>query len=75
MIDETVDGLPSETFPACPTRTSTTTVTSTMPTSQPIRKAVPVAAGRRDSSIRITAMIGIGLIATPIASGSKSPMT
>jgi hypothetical protein len=29
----------------------------------------------RGSSIRITAMIGIGLIATAIASGRRSPMT
>ena len=75
MTDDTVDGVPSDELSAWPTRRRTTTVTMTMPATQPSRNPVLVVAGRRDSSIRMTAMIGIGLIATPIAKGSKSPMT
>ena len=46
-----------------------------IPTSQPSRKPTLVAFARGDSNIRMTAMIGTGLIAIPTASGRISPMT
>ena len=60
--DESVDG-PVLVLFAWPTRTSTRLVTTTMPATQPIRKPVLVRVAFFDSSIRMTAMIGIGLIA------------
>ena len=50
-------------------------VTATMPTTQPIAKPTLAAVARGASSMRITAMIGTGEMATPSASGSRSPMT
>jgi hypothetical protein len=39
------------------------------------RNPADAAPARGASNMRITAMMGIGLIATPAASGSTSPMT
>lgn len=50
-------------------------MTTTIPTTQPSRNPVPVAVASGESNMRITAMIGIGLIAIPTASGSRSPIT
>ncbi|BCN43597.1 hypothetical protein RE9414_18770 [Prescottella equi] len=58
---------------ALPIATKTTYPTA-IPRIQPARKAVAVLPARGVSNIRIVAMIGIGLIATPIARGSTSPM-
>jgi hypothetical protein len=52
----------------------TTAPTIARPTTQPTRKAGPFVRARGVTSIRITAMIGTGLIATPIASGSTWPI-
>ena len=45
------------------------TIAMTMPASQPSRKPTLVVFALGDSSIKIAAMIGIGLIAIPIANG------
>ena len=47
----------------------------TTPATQPARNPMLVDLAFGDSSMRIAAMIGIGLIATPNASGRMSPMT
>jgi hypothetical protein len=51
------------------------TIAMTMPASQPSRKPTLVVLALGDSSVKIAAMIGIGLIAIPIANGKISPMT
>jgi hypothetical protein len=51
------------------------TTATRMPASQPSRKPTLVALALGDSSIKIAAMIGIGLIAIPTANGKISPMT
>ena len=47
---------------------------ASQPTSQPTMKAGPFTLARRETSIKITAMIGTGLIATPTASGRIWPI-
>ncbi len=54
-------------------RITTTIVTTAMPTTQPMRKAGPFTRAFTENNIRMHAMIGIGLIAMPTASGSRSP--
>ncbi len=44
------------------------------PTTQPARNDALFAPARADKSIKMIAMIGIGLIATPIANGRTSPI-
>ena len=51
------------------------TTATTMPSTQPSRNPMLVPFAFGDSSMRIAAMIGIGLIAMPSASGRMSPMT
>jgi hypothetical protein len=51
------------------------TMATTMPTSHPIRNPTLVPFARGDSSIKIAAMIGIGLMAMPTAKGRISPIT
>nr|WP_269451931.1 hypothetical protein [Tessaracoccus coleopterorum] len=46
---------------------------TTMPTNQPTRKPRPSCTGRGDMSIRMTAMIGTGLMAMATALGSTAP--
>ncbi len=46
-----------------------------MPASQPIKNPTLVPFARGDSSIKIAAMIGTGLMAMPIANGRISPIT
>ena len=53
---------------------TTTTLTTTSPTTQPTANAEPFDLARGVPSIRMTAMIGTGLIATPTADGSRSPI-
>src|SRR3954447_20529891 len=69
-----VEGCPEEDRPATSASTVNSVTATTMPRTQPTRKPtlVPVALGA--SSIRITAMIGIGLMATPRASGRHCPI-
>ena len=55
------------------TRT-TMTLTRTSPITHPAAKAGPLERARGVPSIRITAMIGTGLNATPIADGRRSPI-
>ena len=45
-----------------------------MPTIQPIRNEALFGPDRLDRSIKMMAMIGTGLMATPTASGSESPI-
>ncbi len=52
-----------------------TVIAATMPTTQPSRNARLFARAPSLNSIRITAMIGSGQIATASASGRMSPMT
>src|SRR5262249_57387911 len=73
--DDTVDGFPVEVLPAWPTSKSTTTVTTTIPATHPARNPVLALAACRDSSIKMTALIGIGLSATVSPIGSRSPVT
>ena len=51
------------------------TTATTMPSTQPSRNPMLVPFAFGDSSMRIAAMIGMGLIAMPSASGRMSPMT
>ena len=51
-----------------------TVLTMTSPSTQPTAKAGPFVRAFGVPSMRITAMIGIGLNATPTADGSKSPI-
>jgi hypothetical protein len=46
-----------------------------MPSNQPIMNPTLVPFARGDSNIKITAMIGIGLMAMPTAKGRISPIT
>ena len=64
--------LPSPTVFA---RTVKTVAAMMMPTTHPSRNPALVPPALGASSIRIVAMIGTGLIATPTASGRISPMT
>jgi hypothetical protein len=59
---------------AVPATATTTEVTMAMPATHPIRKDALLAPARFDRSMRMMAMIGMGLMATPMASGSESPM-
>jgi hypothetical protein len=59
---------------APPASSSTSTLTTTSPTTQPTANAGPFERARGVPSIRITAMIGTGLRATPMADGSWSPI-
>src|SRR5688572_18354676 len=54
--------------------TTTSPVTTTRPRTQPMRKAGPLVLALGEKSIRMTAMIGNGLNATPIAAGKTSPI-
>ena len=55
---------------------SVNTVTATaIPSTHPARNPTLVARARGESSIKIAAMMGIGLIATPSANGRICPMT
>ena len=47
-------------------------LTAATPTSHPARKAGPLTFARAEKSTRMTAMIGSGLMATPMANGSTS---
>ena len=57
-----------------PATTSTITFTVTSPATQPTANAGPLLRAFGVPSIRMTAMIGMGLSATPIARGSRPPM-
>ena len=48
------------------------TLTAATPTNQPPRNAGPLTLARAENRTRMTAMIGIGLMATPIANGRTS---
>ena len=50
------------------------TLTTTRPSTQPMAKAGPFERAFGVPSMRMTAMIGTGLSATPIANGSRSPI-
>ena len=53
---------------------STTTLTIDRPATHPMAKAGPLLRAFGVPSMRITAMIGTGLSATPSADGSRSPI-
>ena len=53
---------------------STITLTTIRPATQPAAKAGPLERAFGVPSMRMMAMIGTGLIATPIAAGSRSPI-
>ena len=48
-------------------------VTTVIPMTQPRRNAGPFTRALTENSIRMQAMIGIGLMAMPTASGNRSP--
>ena len=73
--EENVEGPPSSASPTGCASKVTAVTTAAMPSTQPTMKATLAAFARGASSIRITAMIGTGEIATPRATGRKSPMT
>jgi hypothetical protein len=52
-----------------------TMMATTMPANQPIMNPTLAPFARGDSNIKITAMIGMGLIAMPTANGRISPIT
>ena len=56
---------------ASPARNATP-LTTARATAQPMRNIGPFTLARLENSIRITAMIGTGLMATPTAKGSTS---
>ncbi len=56
---------------ASPARNATP-LTTARATAQPMRNIGPFTLARLENSIRITAMIGTGLMATPMANGSTS---
>jgi hypothetical protein len=66
--DEVLDG-----SSAPPARPRTITLTTTSPATQPMAKAEPVERARGVASMRMTAMIGTGLSATPTAEGRSPP--
>ena len=57
-----------------PATRRTITLTMTSPSTHPTAKAGPFERAFGVPRIRITAMIGTGLSATPIADGSRSPI-
>ena len=65
--------LASSVAPVASRRRKTSSVTSVMPATQPTRNAGPLTRALTENSIRMQAMIGMGLIAIPIASGSRLP--
>src|SRR3954464_3541946 len=71
--DTAADGSADPPKPALASAVNTPVATA-MPATQPSRKPTLVPPAFAARSIRIAAMIGIGLIATPTASGSRSPM-
>src|SRR6478735_10729788 len=73
--DAAVDGPVELPRSAAPEIAQNTAVTTTMPRIQPMRNPTLFARARLDSKMRITAMIGMGEIATPIADGRSSPIT
>ena len=58
-----------------PTMSRTTVVTPAIPTTHPTKKPTPAPPALGVSSMRTTATIGTGKIATTAASGSRSPTT
>ena len=75
MIEEaSVDGWPPVERSCVPVSHTKNAHTMTMPTTHPNRNARLFARARPENSIRITAMIGIGLAATPTANGRTSPI-
>src|SRR5437588_9649159 len=69
-----VDGVPpAEILPRL-ARTSTMLPTAARAKTQPSRKAEPLLLARWLNSIKMTAMIGTGLMATPIAWGKIVPI-
>ena len=61
------------TLPSCAS-TYTTTLTTLRVNTQPNKKTGPLTLARREKSMRITAMIGTGLMATPTAKVSTALM-
>ena len=59
---------------APPATARTTIETITRPATQPTANAGPLVRALGVPSIKMTAMIGTGLSATPTADGSRSPM-
>ena len=75
IVDTESSGCPLLCERSCVLATiSRTIVPPSTPTIQPSRNVELLARARFENSIRITAMIGIGLIAMPSASGSRSPI-
>ena len=54
---------------------TTITTTVAIPATQPPRNAGPFCRASAENSMRMTAMMGTGLMAIPIANGRTSPMT
>src|SRR6478752_7967909 len=69
--EEVVDGPSLVSNPTASATSSRIVIPSTTPATQPTRKPTLVPPARGERSIRITAMIGTGLIATPTARGSR----
>ena len=73
-VDEPSDALESVATLLASAIAYATATTTPSPRTQPSRNAGPFVLARSENSIRMTAMIGIGLIATPTAYGSTSLM-
>ena len=73
--DWVADGSPPVERSAAPEISQNSTVATAMPSTQPMANPTLVLPARLESSIRMTAMIGTGEIATPTESGSRSPIS
>jgi hypothetical protein len=74
LIQLTAVEVSPESAPAPAATKRTTTVTAVRPMIQPARNVGPFCRARSLKSMRITPMMGTGLMATPMAKGSTSPM-
>ena len=73
-VDVPCDAAPSLLVPMAPDTAITTAVAPATPMIQPAQKARLFTPARLESSIKMMAMMGIGLMATPMAKVMLSPM-
>ncbi len=74
LITSTAVDVPESVSSASPARSSTMTLTTISPMTHPTANAGPLERAFGVPSMRMTAMIGTGLMATPTADGSRSPI-
>ena len=74
ITEDVVEGAPELSVLIVPDSASNTMLAPATPVIHPPRNAVLLAPALEESNMRMIAMIGIGLIATPTAKGNTSPM-